>query len=123
MRVFRTGLLASAVLGGVLLAHPAAAWSTEEGGFQAGAFMVRARLIDVIPQTSSSSISGIGGDVDVTMINGRIVVDGGVLKTAEMDDLIAEVHAVVPGLFHRRARWLAEHHGGATSPVADHFVA
>jgi 5-methylthioadenosine/S-adenosylhomocysteine deaminase len=57
-----------------------------------------------------------GGDVDVTMINGHIVVDGGVLKTAEMNELIAEVHAVVPGLFDRRARWLAEHRDGATSP-------
>ena len=57
-----------------------------------------------------------GGDVDVTMINGRIVVDGGVLKTAEMNELIAEVHAVVPGLFDRRALWLAEHRDGATSP-------
>jgi 5-methylthioadenosine/S-adenosylhomocysteine deaminase len=57
-----------------------------------------------------------GGDVAFTMINGRIVVDDGVLKTAEMNELIAEVHAVVPGLFDRRALWLAEHRDGATSP-------
>ena len=63
---FRTGLLLGSMLAGVLLAGPAAAWSTDEGGFQAGAFLVRGRLIDVIPQTSSSSISVIGGDVNVT---------------------------------------------------------
>jgi 5-methylthioadenosine/S-adenosylhomocysteine deaminase len=59
-----------------------------------------------------------GGDVDLTMIDGRIVVDGGVLKTANMADLIAEVHAVVPGLFERRANWLATHSEGAVSPFA-----
>jgi 5-methylthioadenosine/S-adenosylhomocysteine deaminase len=64
-----------------------------------------------------------GGDVDLTMIDGRIVVDGGVLKTANLADLIAEVHAVVPGLFERRANWLAANRSGAISPFADHTAA
>src|SRR5271168_1358158 len=64
-----------------------------------------------------------GGDVDLTMIDGRVVVDGGVLKTANLADLIAEVNAVVPGLFERRASWLAAHRGGAVSPFGDHITA
>jgi outer membrane protein len=65
-KTFRASLLLGVMLAGVSLAGPAAAWSADDGGKQAGAFMVRARLIDVIPQTSSSSISVIGGNVDVT---------------------------------------------------------
>ena len=59
-----------------------------------------------------------GSDVDLTMIDGRIVVEGGELKTADMGDLIRRVNAVAPGLFFRRAAWLAKHSGGATSPIS-----
>ena len=59
-----------------------------------------------------------GGDVDLTMVDGRILVEDGHLLTAEMSELIARVHAVTPGLFARRAAWLAEHSEGATSPIA-----
>ena len=50
-----------------------------------------------------------GGDVDLTMVAGRIVVDGGRLLTADVGALIAEVNAVVPSLFERRAEWLKSH--------------
>jgi 5-methylthioadenosine/S-adenosylhomocysteine deaminase len=60
-----------------------------------------------------------GGDVDFTMIDGHVVVEGGNLKTADMAELIAEVHAVVPNLFERRAHWLSTHQEGAISPFAD----
>jgi len=59
-----------------------------------------------------------GGDVDLTMVDGRILVEDGQLLTAEMSELIARVHAVTPGLFARRAAWLAEHSEGATSPIS-----
>ena len=58
-----------------------------------------------------------GGDVDLTMVDGRIVVEDGHLKTADMADLIGRVHELVPGLFFRRAAWLANHADGATSPI------
>jgi len=48
-----------------------------------------------------------GGDVAMTMVAGRVVVDDGELKTASLRDLIAEVHAAAPGLFARRAAFLA----------------
>jgi 5-methylthioadenosine/S-adenosylhomocysteine deaminase len=58
-----------------------------------------------------------GSDVDMTMVDGNIVVEGGRLLTADLQDLIADVHAVVPGLFERRAEYLEQHRNGAVSPV------
>ena len=72
------GGLCAALVAGALLAGPAVAQNTavsapatpapvEEGtGSHAGTILVRARLIDVIPLNSSSSISGIGGSVRTT---------------------------------------------------------
>ena len=34
------------------------------------------------------------------------------LRTADLGELIAEVHRAAPGLFARRAAYLAEHEGG-----------
>ena len=50
-----------------------------------------------------------GGDVDLTMVDGRILVEDGRLKTADMAELIAAVHSLAPGLFARRAAYLAQH--------------
>jgi 5-methylthioadenosine/S-adenosylhomocysteine deaminase len=50
-----------------------------------------------------------GGDVDMTMVAGRIVVDGGKLLTADIQQLISDVNNAAPGLFRRRAEWLAAH--------------
>lgn len=66
-----------------------------------------------------------GSDVDLTMVNGRIVVDGGRLLTADIDELIAEVRSLVPGLFERRSAYLASieepgglmHESGAGDPA------
>jgi 5-methylthioadenosine/S-adenosylhomocysteine deaminase len=59
-----------------------------------------------------------GGDVDFTMVDGKILVEGGRLLTAHMPDLIAGIHAVVPALFARRAAWLGANKSGAVSPFA-----
>lgn len=50
-----------------------------------------------------------GGDVDLTMVAGRIVVEGGRLLTADLSELIQRANNAVPGLFERRAAWLAAH--------------
>jgi hypothetical protein len=50
-----------------------------------------------------------GGDVDMTMVAGRIVVDGGVLLTADLHELIGRLNAAVPDLFRRRGEWLSAH--------------
>jgi len=59
-----------------------------------------------------------GGDVDLTMIDGEIVVQEGVLRTARLDEIIAEAQAAAPGLFERRRRYLAAHAEGELSPIA-----
>ena len=50
-----------------------------------------------------------GGDVDLTMVAGKIVVEDGYLKTASLENLIADANAAVPGLFQRREAWLETH--------------
>lgn len=50
-----------------------------------------------------------GGDVDMTMVAGRIVVAGGELLTADLRQLIDRANAAVPSLFSRREAWLSAH--------------
>ena len=49
-----------------------------------------------------------GSDVDLTMVDGQVLVRDGQLATADLQHLIARARAVVPGLFARRAAWLAQ---------------
>jgi 5-methylthioadenosine/S-adenosylhomocysteine deaminase len=56
-----------------------------------------------------------GGDVDLTMVGGQIVVEDGRLLTADLRTLIDEANRVVPDLFRRRAEWLAAH--GSVSEI------
>ena len=55
-----------------------------------------------------------GGDVALTMVDGKILVEDGQLKTADLKQIIAQIHRVAPGLFARRAAWLAENVEGTT---------
>ena len=50
-----------------------------------------------------------GGDVDMTMVAGNIIVDEGKLLTADLHELIADANNAVPSLFRRRTEWLAAH--------------
>jgi 5-methylthioadenosine/S-adenosylhomocysteine deaminase len=59
-----------------------------------------------------------GGDVDLTMVDGRVLVEDGRLKTADMKELIARVHEVAPGLFARRAAYLAQNQHGTVQWTA-----
>ncbi|MFM9925107.1 amidohydrolase [Variovorax sp. H27-G14] len=47
-----------------------------------------------------------GGDVDMTMVAGRILVQGGQLVSGDLQALIGDVNTAVPGLFSRRKAWL-----------------
>lgn len=47
-----------------------------------------------------------GGDVDMTMVAGRIVVENGQLLSGDLAHAIAQVNRAVPPLFVRRAEWL-----------------
>jgi 5-methylthioadenosine/S-adenosylhomocysteine deaminase len=53
-----------------------------------------------------------GGDVAMTMVDGKILAEDGALKTADIGDIIAEIHKVAPGHFSRRAAFLAENADG-----------
>jgi len=50
-----------------------------------------------------------GGDVDMTMVAGKVVVENGKLLTADLQELITDMNQAVPDLFRRRAEWLATH--------------
>jgi 5-methylthioadenosine/S-adenosylhomocysteine deaminase len=50
-----------------------------------------------------------GGDVDMTMVAGKIVVEKGKLLTAGLQELIRDLNEAAPDLFRRRAEWLAAH--------------
>lgn len=52
-----------------------------------------------------------GSDVRMTMVDGRILVEDGKLLTGDIDAIIAEIHRVAPGLFERRAAFLANNAG------------
>lgn len=48
-----------------------------------------------------------GSDVDMTVVDGEIVVQDGRLVNADLDELIERVRLLVPDLFARRAEWMA----------------
>ncbi|MEI6291933.1 MAG: amidohydrolase family protein, partial [Chloroflexota bacterium] len=50
-----------------------------------------------------------GGDVDMTIVAGEVVVENGKLLTADTQQLINDANKAVPDLFRRRADWLAAH--------------
>jgi 5-methylthioadenosine/S-adenosylhomocysteine deaminase len=50
-----------------------------------------------------------GGDVDLVVIDGTIAAESGRLANADLAELIARARAAVPGLFARRAEYLAAH--------------
>jgi 5-methylthioadenosine/S-adenosylhomocysteine deaminase len=50
-----------------------------------------------------------GGDVDMTMVAGRILVDSGILLTDDLQATIRRANLAVPMLFERRASWLRNH--------------
>ncbi len=58
-----------------------------------------------------------GGDVDLTVCDGRELVRDGRLRSGDIASIIREAQACVPDLFARRSAWLAEHQTGAKSPV------
>jgi 5-methylthioadenosine/S-adenosylhomocysteine deaminase len=59
-----------------------------------------------------------GGDVDVVMVNGAVIVEQGVLKSADVAAQIGVVNGAAPKLLRRRDAWLAENSDGAVTPIS-----
>ncbi len=53
-----------------------------------------------------------GGDVSLTMVDGKVLVEDGQLKTGDLNEIIAKIHRIAPPHFARRAAWLAENREG-----------
>ncbi len=58
-----------------------------------------------------------GGDVVMTMVDGRIVAENGVLLTGDMARYILDLDHAAAGVIARRAAWLEKNESGAHSPV------
>src|SRR5260370_1115815 len=53
-----------------------------------------------------------GGDVAMAMVDGEILFEDGVLKTADLGEIIADIRKLAPGHFSRRAAFLAPNADG-----------
>jgi 5-methylthioadenosine/S-adenosylhomocysteine deaminase len=60
-----------------------------------------------------------GGDVDLTVVNGRVAVDRGQLVTGNIAEAVARVNTLAPALFARRAEYLAAHPRDTKLVIAD----
>jgi 5-methylthioadenosine/S-adenosylhomocysteine deaminase len=60
-----------------------------------------------------------GGDVAMTMVDGQVIVEDGVLKTGDIKEIIADIHAMAPAHFGRRAEWLAANGGGTKQWISE----
>ena len=59
-----------------------------------------------------------GGDVDLTVCDGRELVVNKTLVSGDLRAILREVENLVPDLFARRTAWLSENDSGAVSPVS-----
>jgi 5-methylthioadenosine/S-adenosylhomocysteine deaminase len=48
-----------------------------------------------------------GGDVDLSVVNGRVVVEGGRLVSGDIAEAVARVNSLAPALFERRTAYLS----------------
>jgi len=60
-----------------------------------------------------------GGDVRLTVCDGKELVRDGLLISGNLNSIMQEAQDCVADLFSRRSAWLAEHQTGAISPVKE----
>jgi 5-methylthioadenosine/S-adenosylhomocysteine deaminase len=60
-----------------------------------------------------------GGDVDLTVVNGRVVVEGGRLVSGDIAEAVARVNRLAPALFERRAAYLLANPEATKLVIAD----
>ena len=59
----------------------------------------------------------LGGDVCMTMVAGRIVMQDQQLLNGDLPRYMSDAERACRALLERRAEWLAEHEDGALSPL------
>ena len=86
-------------------------------GFRADIIAVRTNTPRMTPLVGSGQWANLhhnlvhaaqGGDVCLTMVDGRVVARDGQVLTEDLPALLAQANAVAPALFARRAQWLAD---------------
>jgi outer membrane protein len=111
--LFASSLLSALAVSGVASAQ--SFWDLPPVGKEAGTFMIRARAIGVIPQNSSSSISGIGGTVSTSnsaapeldfsyFLTDNIAFE--LIAATTKHDLYANGSALTPGSYHVGSTWV-----------------
>jgi outer membrane protein len=111
--LFATSLLSALAVSGVASAQ--GFWDLPPVGKEAGSFMIRARAIGVIPQDSSSGISGIGGTVSTSssaapeldfsyFLTDNIAFE--LIAATTKHDLYANGSALTPGSYHVGSTWV-----------------
>ena len=119
-------VLTMATLGGARALGLGERIGSLEPGKNADFIAVRADTPRMSPLLSGESFnlhhnlvfSSQGGDVDMTVCDGRELVRDGQLLSGDLQAILKQAQDCVPDLFARRAAWLAEHDQGATSPIS-----
>ncbi|MFT4307605.1 MAG: amidohydrolase [Microbacterium sp.] len=109
-------VLRMATTGGARAIRQEARLGSLEPGKQADLVAVRSDTPRMTPLVPSGEYANVhhnlvhavrGGDVDLTMVAGRVVVDDGELVSADLAEIIERARARVPALFARRSAYLA----------------
>lgn len=115
-------VLKMATLGGAAALGLADRIGSLEPGKRADFIALRTDTPRMVPLIGSGPYANIhhnlvhavrGSDVDLVVVDGEVVVESGVLATADLPQLIDRARAVVPGLFARRSEWLAQNENPA----------
>lgn len=108
-------VLEMATMGGARAIGQADRLGSLEVGKQADFIAVRSDTVRMTPLLGSGPYANLhhnlvhavrGGDVDVVVVAGQVVVRDATLQNASLPELIARARGVVPGLFERRQQYL-----------------
>jgi 5-methylthioadenosine/S-adenosylhomocysteine deaminase len=117
-------VLRMATTGGAAALHLGDQIGSLEAGKKADFIAVRTDTPRMTPLIGSGRYANLhhnlvhavrGSDVDLVAVDGAVIAEGGRLVNADLAELIGRARSLVPGLFERRAEYLAAH-GSATTP-------
>jgi 5-methylthioadenosine/S-adenosylhomocysteine deaminase len=109
-------VLRLATVGGAAVLHAADQIGSLEPGKKADFIAVRTDTPRMTPLLGRGPYANLhhnlvhavrGSDVDLVAVDGAVIAEGGRLTQADLAELIGRVRSLVPGLFQRRAEYLA----------------